>query len=98
MLRKGLFSSLAAVVAMLLMPEAAWSWGGYHAGYTHVGPGGVQHWGRTAGVGPYGGFAGGHAWGGGWGGGYRAGYGYGARYGGLDGGVGGYRYGGYGAY
>lgn len=82
MLRKPLFLALAAALAALLTSSRAHAWG-FHAGYTHVGPRGVYHVGRTA----YGGYGGAYRSGGA----YRYGgaYGYGAHYGGA------YRYGGY---
>jgi hypothetical protein len=107
MLRKTIFLSVAATLAALLTAPEARAWGGFHVGYTHVGYGGVQHWGRTAVEGPYGAYSGGHygaygRYGGsyraGYGGGYRSGYGEG--YGGYHsysayGATGGYGYGGY---
>jgi hypothetical protein len=63
------------------------AWGAFHVGYTHIGPGGIYHFGRTAAVGPYGAYSVGRVGGIGYGGdSYRAGYGYGERYGGLYGG------------
>jgi hypothetical protein len=47
MLRKILFAPLAVALATLLLPSLAHAWGAYHAGYTHVGPTGVQHVGYT---------------------------------------------------
>ena len=52
MLRQTFFLAVAAFLVVLAMPSDAWSWGCYHAGYTHVGYGGVQHYGTT---GAYGG-------------------------------------------
>jgi hypothetical protein len=76
MLRNGFTVVLAATLLPLLVASRAQAWGAAHVGYTHVGPAGVYHVGRTAGVGPYGGFYGGR-WGyGGYGGFYRGGYGY----------------------
>ena len=72
MLRQPLFLAIAATGAMLLTSARAQAWGAFHAGYTHFGPGGFYHVGRTA-VGGYGGF-----------GGYHYGYG-GYRYGGFGG-------------
>src|SRR6516225_7532040 len=101
MLRRIFFLSLVVTAAGLLIPARAQGQGAYHVGYTHVGPGGVQHWGSTGVAGPYGAYGGAHygAYGGG-GGAYHAGYGYGARYGGYGGAYGGYHYGGgaYGGY
>lgn len=97
MLRKTLFLACAALLVALAMAPEAQAWGAAHVGYTHVGPGGVQHWGRTAAVGPYGAYAGGHAGAyGRYGGAYHAGYG-GAAFGGGYHAYGGYHYGGYGS-
>ena len=84
MLRKIVFPALAAALLALLVSSQARAWGGYHVGYTHVGYGGVYHYGRTGFYGGYGDRYGGY------GGGYRYG---GYRYGGDA--YGGYRYGGY---
>jgi hypothetical protein len=65
---------LAATAVVLVMSSRAWAWGAFHAGYTHFGPGGAYHVGRTVGVGPYGGF---HY------GGVYGGVGYRGYYGGL---------------
>ena len=46
-------SSVAALAA-LLMPSRAAAWGAAHVGYTHVGPNGVYHTGRTVAAGPSG--------------------------------------------
>jgi heterogeneous nuclear ribonucleoprotein A1/A3 len=108
MLRRTIALALLTVAAGLITASEAHAWGAFHAGYTHVGYGGIQHYGYTAARGPYGGVYGGAHYGGyGAYGGYHAGYGYGARgvYGGYhaytpySGGgyaVGGYRYGAYG--
>jgi hypothetical protein len=100
-LRKTVFLAAAVTMAALLTAPEARAWGGFHVGYTHVGYGGVEHWGRTAVAGPYGAYSGGHfgAYGR-YGGSYHAGYGYGDRYGGSYryspyGASAGYRYGGY---
>jgi hypothetical protein len=85
-----------AALAILLLPSRVDAWGAAHVGYTHVGPRGVYHTGRTAVAGPGGVRVGGHtsAYGAG-GGAYRAGY---AGYGGYGGGYRyQYRYGGAGA-
>ena len=85
--------TLAALVALaaLLAPSPVDAWGGAHVGYTHVGPGGVYHAGRTVAAGPGGVYAGGRAGAVGYGGGaYRAGYGGGVGYGSY--GAAGYRY------
>lgn len=98
MLYKTLFVALAATVITLWTSSPVQAWGAYHVGYTHVGYGGVQHYGRTAAVGPYGAYGSAHYGGVGYGGAYRGGYGYGDRYGGAYGyhaGYGGYDYGGF---
>jgi hypothetical protein len=90
----------AVTLATLLTASDARAWGAYHVGYTHFGPNGFAHYGRTAAVGPYGAYSGGHAgfYGAG-GGAYHVGYGYGERYGGYGGyHYGGFGYGGYGGY
>jgi len=106
MMRRFVIAALAATVAALLTASEARAWGGFHVGYTHFGAGGVEHYGRTVGVGPYGAFSTGHAGYYGAGGAYRTGYGYGERYGvgsgsyhygTADYGYGGYHYGGFGA-
>jgi hypothetical protein len=96
MLKTMLLSMVAATAWLLGQPAELNAYGARHVGYTHVGPGGVYHYGRTAGYGPGGAFSTGHAGAYGYGGGYaRTGYGAGVGYGGY----GGYRYGtGYGAY
>jgi hypothetical protein len=104
MLRRFLVLALLALAATLLTSSRADAWGAFHAGYTHVGAGGVEHWGHTTAVGPYGAYSGGHAGAYGYGGAsYHAGYGSGERYGGAYGGYhygsssyGGYHYGGFG--
>jgi hypothetical protein len=87
MLRKALMLAAAATVLSLLTSASAQAWGAYHVGYTHVGYGGVYHYGRTY-AGGYGGYDRYR-----YGGAYHYG-GYGGydryRYGGL------YHYGGYG--
>jgi hypothetical protein len=103
MLRQFLFLTLAAAAVVLVTSSQAQAWGAFHAGYTHVGYGGVQHWGHTSVSGPYGSYSGGHYGAYGYGGGsYHAGYGYGDRYGAYGGyhygGYSGYHYGGYPAY
>ena len=103
MVRQFLLAGLAAAALLLATSTKAHAWGAAHVGYTHVGYGGVQHYGYTAARGPYGGYSGGHVSGYGYGGGsYHAGYGYGDRYGGYGGyhygGYSGYHYGGYPAY
>lgn len=93
MLRNVLLAVGAAALTTLMTPGGASAWGARHVGYTHVGPAGVQHVGRTAVAGPYGYRVGGSGYSSSFGGaaGYRYGgagaYGYhGASY------AGGYRY------
>src|SRR5262245_34664226 len=82
MLRKTLFLVAAAALLTLCTSSRAHAWGAMHVGYTHFGYGGIQHYGRTVGVGPYGAFSTGHVGGIGYGGGvYHAGYGVGGVYG-----------------
>ena len=82
MLHKTLFLACIALAALLATSSKAQAWGGYHYGYTHVGPYGAYHVGTTGGYGGYGGYRYGGAYGG---------YG-GYRYGGYNyGGYGGYR-------
>jgi hypothetical protein len=95
MTRNVLFSFLAAALAVAVQSSQAHAYGGYHVGYTHVGPSGVTHVGRTAVAGPGGAAVGGSAYHAG--GGYAAGgaaY-HGAAYGGAayhGAAVGGYHY------
>jgi hypothetical protein len=92
MLSKILLSALAAFLAAVLVPSVVHAYGAAHVGYTHVGPGGVYHTGRTVAAGPGGVYAGGRTTAVGAGGGYRSG---GAAVGGYGGAAaGGYRYGG----
>jgi hypothetical protein len=82
MLRKFLVLALLTATATLLTASRVHAWGAFHVGYTHVGAGGVEHFGRTAAVGPYGAYSGGHVGAYGYGGAsYHAGYGYGGTYG-----------------
>lgn len=83
MFRKLSLAAVAAVCVALLTPSDARAWGARHVGYTHVGPGGVQHYGATAAVGPYGAYSGAHAGAYGYGGAYHAGYGEAYRSGGA---------------
>jgi hypothetical protein len=76
MFRKTLIAAIAAALALVLAASRAEAWGAAHVGYTHVGPGGVQHYGRTAVSGPYGSYSGGHASSYEAGGAYRTGGGY----------------------
>ena len=99
-----LLVAVAALVA-LLMPTKVDAYGAAHVGYTHVGPNGVYHTGRTAVAGPGGVYAGGHTGAYGYGGAtYHTGYGAAAGYGAAGGyhytgagyggaAAGGYRYG-----
>jgi hypothetical protein len=101
MSHKTILVGAAALVAVLVSTSQAQAWGAYHAGYTHVGYGGVQHYGHTTAVGPYGAYSGSHYGSYGGGGAYHAGYGEGYHYGGYGGTYGGYHYGGtstYGSY
>jgi hypothetical protein len=93
--------ALATILVLGAVPKTH-GWGAYHVGYTHVGYGGVQHYGRTVAAGP-GGVYGGARYGAvGYGGAYRGGYGYAGAYGyhpyapvyGGGYAVGGYHYGG----
>jgi hypothetical protein len=52
MLRSILVPALLAAAAGLLTASHAHAYGACHTGYTHVGPGGVQHVGQTTAVGP----------------------------------------------
>lgn len=74
---KALFIASLALLTLLATSSQAQAWGGYHHGYTHVGPYGAYHVGRTAGYGGYGGYRYG-----GFGGNYYGGYPYGG-YGGF---------------
>ncbi|HTU23479.1 MAG TPA: hypothetical protein VMG10_35915 [Gemmataceae bacterium] len=85
MLHRTIVLACTALAALLATSSTAQAWGGYHYGYTHVGPYGAYHMGGTAGYGGYGGYH--------YGGAYR--YGVGG-YGGYH--YGGYPYGGYGGY
>jgi hypothetical protein len=87
MLNKIITLAIVAALAAVLAPSRVGAWGAAHVGYTHVGPGGVYHAGRTVAAGPGGVYAGGRSFGAGYGG------AYGARYGGAVGYGGGYRYG-----
>ncbi len=98
MLRNILCVALMAAAATLATASRARAWGAAHIGYTRVSPYGVQHYGRTVGVGPNGVYSGGRYGAYGAYGGYHTSYGAYDRYGGVYGGA--YRYGGvsYGAY
>lgn len=107
MFKTVLMSAVVAVAWTLGTATELNAYGARHVGYTHIGPAGVYHAGRTVGYGPGGAFSTGHVGAYGYGGsyyrgGYGAGYGYGGyryggyRYGGVAtpyGGYGGYRYG-----
>jgi hypothetical protein len=69
-----LFLVMAAALCVLGTSAKTHAWGAYHAGYTHVGPDGVQHYGTTAAVGPYGAYSGSHVSGFGYGGGFAGAY------------------------
>ncbi len=67
---------LILVVMPLAMPSKIDAYGAAHVGYTHVGPGGVQHYGASAYHGPNASYAGAHRSAYGTSGGvYHAGYG-----------------------
>src|SRR5215813_13299906 len=84
MLNKIILPAILAALAVLLMPARVSAYGAAHVGYTHVGPNGVYHAGRTAVAGPGGVYAGGRTTAVGAGGGYyHAGYAGGAGYGGA---------------
>ncbi len=74
MIRQFFFLVLAAALLVLGTSSRAHAWGAYHAGYTHVGPYGVQHYGHTVAAGPYGAYSGSHVSGFGYGGGYAGAY------------------------
>src|SRR5262245_59487256 len=84
MLHKLAFLAVAATTATLLTSSRAQAWGAYHVGFTHYGAGGFSHYGRTAVVGPYGGYSSAHfgayGAGGSYHGGYSGGYGSSDRY------------------
>ena len=81
MLNKIVTLASVAALAALLMPSRVDAWGAAHVGYTHVGPAGVYHTGRTVAVGPGGVYAGGRTSAvGAYGGAYRGGYGAAAGY------------------
>jgi hypothetical protein len=92
MLNKIITLASLAALAILVLPSQLDAWGAAHVGYTHAGPAGVYHTGRTVAAGPRGVYAGGRtgAYGAG-GGAYRAGYGGAVGYGGAR--YGGARYG-----
>ena len=82
MLNKIILPAITAALVVLLLPAQVDGYGAAHVGYTHVGPNGVYHTGRTAVAGPGGVAAGGHTTAAGAGGGvYHAGYGGAAGYG-----------------
>ena len=61
MLKQIFLAALAAILLVLLMPVDLSAYGAAHRGYTHVGPNGVYHAGRTVAAGPGGAYAGGHS-------------------------------------
>jgi hypothetical protein len=84
MLNKIITLAAVAALAILLIPSRLDAWGAAHVGFTHVGPGGVYHAGRTVVGGPGGFYAGGRAAGfGPYGGFYHGGWGSGVGYGGF---------------
>ncbi len=85
--RKILCLALVAAAATLMLSTKAQAWGAYHGGYTRVGPEGVQHYGRTVGVSPYGAYSGAHYGAYGAYGASRGGYSSGERHGGSYGGA-----------
>jgi hypothetical protein len=94
MLHKTLLVIFALTVPAFWTTAEARAWGpARHVGFTHIGPGGIQHWGRTSFGGGYGGV---HYGAYGAYGGYRGGYGAVRPYGYGGYGYGGYHYGGYG--
>lgn len=76
MLRNATLAAAAAALVTLLTPAVAPAWGVAHVGYTHVGPYGAYHAGRTVAAGPYGAYGMGTRYGG-VSGGYPASYRYG---------------------
>jgi hypothetical protein len=84
MLRRVLLS-LAAIMAALGTSSKAQGYGACHTGYTHVGPGGVQHYGSTSVSGPNGSYSGSHTSAYGAGGAYHSGSAYGTTSGGAGG-------------
>ena len=97
-------AALAAALLVLGLSARAEAWGARHVGYTHVGPSGVQHYGRNVVSTPSGVYGGGHSSAyGAYGGAYHSDYRYGATraytptYGGGYA-AGGYHYGGVYAY
>jgi hypothetical protein len=60
MVRQVLIGMAAALLVGLAAAPEVQAWGAYHAGYTHVGYGGVQHYGTTAVAGPRGVYDTGH--------------------------------------
>ena len=90
-MRRGILLPLAAVVAAMGISSKAEGYGACHTGYTHVGPGGVQHYGSTSASGPYGSYSGSHTSAYGAGGAYHSGSAYGTSASGAASG-GGYHY------
>jgi hypothetical protein len=80
-MEKILYIALVAAAAFLMTSAKAQAWGAAHVGYTHVGPSGVQHYGRTVAAGPNGAYSGGHYGSYGASGSYHAAYGHSETYG-----------------
>jgi len=59
MLNKLITLATVSALVALSMPSKVDAYGAAHVGYTHVGPSGVYHTGRTAAYGPGGAYAGG---------------------------------------
>jgi hypothetical protein len=93
MLKKFFLAASTAALVALAVPSEVKAYGAAHVGYTHVGPNGAYHTGRTVASGPGGTYAGGRTTAHGAGGAaYRGGAAVGgARYGGGAA-AGGYRY------
>jgi hypothetical protein len=97
MFKTMLLSAVVALAWTLSTATEVNAYGARHVGYTHVGPSGVYHTGRTVGYGPGGVSTFGHTGAYGYGGAsYHAGYDAHVGYGGAA--AGGYRYGSVGGY
>jgi hypothetical protein len=81
-MRRTIWLLAAAGLVVLLQTSPVQAWGAAHIGFTHVGPAGVYHYGRTVAAGPYGAYSGGRVGAYGVGGVYHAGYATGGYYGG----------------
>jgi len=55
-----ILAALTATTIVLFLASEAKAWGAAHVGYTHVGPNGAYHYGRTEAAGPYGAYSGAH--------------------------------------